>query len=122
MHSRRIEAVREQLRAAVDEYVEALRALLKRQADAMLDAAWEAATPQQAAEPGPEFYTPQEMPALLKCSRSTYYRVVKNGHLSYSRLYPGGPRVHLPEHVEAYRRRLLEQSVPKGHRLATGDR
>jgi hypothetical protein len=59
------------------------------------------------------FYRPADMPALLRCSRSTYYRVVADGHLPYARLYPGGPRIHLPEHIDAYRKHLLDNSTPK---------
>jgi excisionase family DNA binding protein len=61
-------------------------------------------------EAGPAFYRPGDMPKLLNCSRSTYYRIVAEGHLPYARLYPGGPRVHLKEHVEVYRDHLLSQT------------
>src|SRR5947209_15405192 len=52
------------------------------------------------------FYRAKDMPKLLGVSRGTYYRIVRAGHLPYSRLYVGGPRVHTEEHVEAYLRYL----------------
>lgn len=58
------------------------------------------------------FYRPNDMPAVLNCSRSTYYRIVREGLLPYSRLYLGGPRVHTPAHIAEYERRLNEQSRP----------
>lgn len=59
------------------------------------------------------YFKPSEMPAILKVSRTTYYKIVKSGQLPYSRLYAGGPRVHLAEHIAAYQARLLANSQPE---------
>lgn len=51
-------------------------------------------------------YRPKHMPLLLGVSRSTYYLIVKKGEIAWTRLYPGGPRVHLPSHIKDYEERM----------------
>ena len=57
------------------------------------------------------FYRPRHMPSLLGVSRSTYYEIVRLGLLKYSRLWDGGPRVHLPEHVREFQDYLRQREV-----------
>ena len=56
-------------------------------------------------------YKPKEVRAMLGgISETTYYGLIRSGLLPYTRLTPGGDRVHLPEHLEAYRKYLLEKT------------
>lgn len=48
---------------------------------------------------------------MFGISEHIYYRIVARGHLPYTRLYPGGTRVHLPDHVRQYEEYLRTQEV-----------
>lgn len=62
------------------------------------------------AEVTPDFYRPSEMPALLGVSRATYYRIVADGLLPWTRRRRGGGKIHLHEHIEQYRENLKAQT------------
>lgn len=56
---------------------------------------------------GFKVYKPIDVQRLLGVSRRVYYRLVETGLLPYTRLSPGGDRIHLEEHLSCYRDYLL---------------
>ena len=59
---------------------------------------------------GPLVYKPKDVQRALGISESAYYRLVNRGLLPYTRLTPGGDRVHLRSHIDAYLDYLAAQS------------
>ncbi len=57
-----------------------------------------------------KIYRPKDVQKALGISRSAYYEIIEAGLLPYTRLRPGGDRVHLPEHIEQYKKYLREQT------------
>ena len=106
------------LTAAVGRFLEARLAADRELATALLLLVKMCATPQPIKAPRPAeaerpaVYLPKQVQALLGISRSTYYTLLGKGHLPYTRLYPGGPRVHTRAQLEAYFRHLDETTQP----------
>ncbi len=59
---------------------------------------------------GIKIYNPRHVMAELGITRGTHYELIKAGVLPYTRLRPGGDRVHLPEHLDQYREYLVRQT------------
>jgi excisionase family DNA binding protein len=105
-------AARVRLHRMIDEQIEVLRALLKSQADAMLEhvaavAREAAATP---ADDGAMIYDRQGVAQLLTCSVRTVDKLVQIGRLPYTRRWEGGPRCFTREHLDEYKGYLLAQT------------
>ena len=58
-------------------------------------------------------FHPRHIQIMLGIKRGVYYKIVKQGLLPYTRLYDGGPRVHLPEHLRAYEAYLKRREVKR---------
>jgi hypothetical protein len=105
----------EELTAVLGRYLEARRAADKEMCAAILllvemFAGREQAT-MEAPRPKPfEVYKPKRVQQELGISESTYYELIAAGLLPYTRLTPGGDRVHLTEHLETYHNYLLEKT------------
>lgn len=56
-------------------------------------------------------FRPAQMRELLGVGMSTYYKICRLGLLRYSRMTPGGPRVHTQQQYQAYIRYLNENAV-----------
>jgi excisionase family DNA binding protein len=98
-------AAREKLHGIIDEHVEALRALLKSQADALLEhanAVAREATEKHPADDGARIYNRKEVAQMLACSEGTVDRLAKRGLLKSTRRWSGGPKCFLRSHVEQY--------------------
>jgi len=50
----------------------------------------------------PRAYSPEEVRKLLRIGRSTYYKLCGTGLLKWSRVYPGGPRIHTQAQLDQY--------------------
>lgn len=102
------------LKAAVERFLEARAAADRELAAALLllvgMRAERVAVPQPAEAPKPSLYKPKDIQRALGISSSRYYEIVEKGLLPYTRLSPGGNRVHLEEHLTAYRNYLLSQT------------
>jgi hypothetical protein len=55
-------------------------------------------------------YKAKDVQAALGISESAYYRLVNGGLLPYTRLTPGGDRVHLRSHLDTYLEYLAAQT------------
>jgi len=51
---------------------------------------------------GRKVYRAKQMKELLGIGKTMYYEICKLGLLQYSRLKPGGPRVHTQQQLEDY--------------------
>lgn len=58
-------------------------------------------------------YHPRHVQQLLGIKRGVYYKLVRSGLLPYTRIYDGGPRVHLPSHLIAYEEDLKRREVKR---------
>jgi len=96
----------------IDEHLAALSALLKAQADVMLEHA-AALAREAAAARSPEsktgIYNRKEVARILSCSEGTVDRLVKRGELKHTRRWLGGPKCFTWEMVNEYVERLNER-------------
>lgn len=56
-------------------------------------------------------YRKRHVCQLLAISPSQLDRLVERGELPYTRLWDGGERVYLPEHIEQYVEKLRQRAV-----------
>jgi len=91
----------------IAEACELLTGALAAEAEKQKNAKGEATT----SAPGRVAYAPREVLTLLGVKRGVYYKIVRQGLLPYTRLYDGGPRRHLPEHVKFYEEYLHKRTV-----------
>jgi excisionase family DNA binding protein len=105
-------AARERLRTMIDEHLAALSALLKAQADVLLEHAAALAREAAAARP-PEsktgIYNRKEVARMLSCSEGTVDRLAKRGELKHTRRWLGGPKCFTWAQVNEYVERLNER-------------
>jgi excisionase family DNA binding protein len=105
-------AARERLRTMVDEHLAALSALLKAQADVLLEHT-AALAREAAAARSPEsktrIYNRKEVARLLSCSVGTVDNLVRRGELGYTRRWAGGPKCFTWAMVNEYIERLNER-------------
>jgi excisionase family DNA binding protein len=106
-------AARVRLHRMIDEQIEVLRALLKSQADAMLEhvaAASRATAATRRQDDEAMIYDRKATALILKCSVRTVDKLVKLGRLPYTRRWEGGPRCFTREHLDEYKGYLLAQT------------
>lgn len=100
-----------ELRVAVERLLQARAAADRELAAAILllaEICAERPAPSAPAESRPDLYKPKEVQQLLGIGSSNYYRIVSEGLLPYTRLTPGGDRVHTRANLEEYLRHLDE--------------
>jgi excisionase family DNA binding protein len=98
-------AAREKLHGVIDVQIEALRALLKSQADATLEYAEAVAREAAASRPaddGTLIYNRKAVARRLSCSVGTVDNLVRRGLLKHTRRWSGGPKCFERSDVEQY--------------------
>lgn len=59
-------------------------------------------------------YTCKHVETLYSISPSTRRRAEKSGRLPFTRLYPGGPKRYLPEHLQTFEEHMRRDTEQAG--------